>query len=376
MHKLRKSTLREFLTNEAAGGIILIITAIAALIIANSALAPIYFQGLDIKIAGLSILHWINDGLMAIFFLLVGLEIKRELVEGQLATWHLRALPCIAAIGGMIVPALIYIAFNKNTPTTLNGWAVPVATDIAFALGVMALAGKRVPASLKVFLTALAIIDDLGAVIIIAVFYTSNLSALYLAGAGAILALLITLNRMKTQHLMPYLGLGCLLWFFTLKSGIHPSIAGVAFALTIPIENLSEKLEHSLQPYVAFLIIPIFGFANSGLSLSGVQPSALLNSVPLGIALGLFFGKQIGVFGFSYAAIKLKIAHRPTHSSWMQFYGVALLCGIGFTMSLFIGNLAFASPALQEATKLGVLAGSILSAILGWLVLKLSYKTT
>jgi Na+:H+ antiporter, NhaA family len=371
---MRSSNLREFLKNEATGGIILIFAAITALIIANSALAPIYFAALNLEIAGLSTLHWINDGLMAIFFLLVGLEIKREIFEGQLSTWHLRALPCIAALGGMIVPALIYIAFNKNTPSTLNGWAVPVATDIAFALGVMALAGKRVPASLKVFLTALAIIDDLGAVIIIAVFYTSNLSALYLASAAIILALLIALNRMKIQHLAPYCLAGCILWYLVLKSGIHPSIAGVALALTIPLENLTAKLEHRLQPYVAFLIIPIFGFANSGLSLAGVQPNSLLSPVPLGIALGLFFGKQIGVFGFSYAAIKLKMAHRPAHSSWMQFYGVALLCGIGFTMSLFIGNLAFTSPILQDSIKIGVLVGSVVSACLGWLVLKLSQK--
>jgi Na+:H+ antiporter, NhaA family len=372
---MRQSNLREFLTSEATGGLILIFAAIAALIIANSGLAPTYFNTLQFHFVGLSILHWINDGLMALFFLLVGLEIKREMFEGQLATWHLRSLPCIAALGGMIVPALIYLAFNKNSPTTINGWAVPVATDIAFALGVIAIAGKNVPASLKVFLTALAIIDDLGAIIIIALFYTSNLAMLYLASAAAILALLITLNRMKIQHLIPYLGLGCLLWYFTLKSGIHPSIAGVSLALTIPLKNLSEKLEHSLQPYVAFIIIPIFGFANSGLSLSGIQPSALLNSVPLGIALGLFFGKQIGIFGFSYAVVKLKIAHRPAHCTWIQFYGVSLICGIGFTMSLFIGNLAFASPALQDSTKLGVLIGSILSAVLGWLVLRFTRKS-
>ncbi len=378
-----KSLLRSFLQSEAAGGVILIFSAVIALIIANSSAAPVYFHSLEIHVLGLSLLHWVNDGLMAIFFLLVGLEIKREMLEGRLSTWSLRVLPGIAALGGMVVPALIYVVLNWKTPSTLGGWAVPVATDIAFALGVIALAGPRVPVSLKVFLTALAIVDDLGAVIIIGLFYTSQIATLYLAGAAAVLMLLALMNYMNVRHLAPYCLLGCALWYLVLKSGIHPSIAGVALALTIPQKSVKGQhdsplhvLEHALQPYVAFLIVPIFGFANSGLALGGVETSTLFGSVPLGVALGLFLGKQLGVFGFSWAAIRLGFASRPAHASWTQFYGVALLCGIGFTMSLFIGNLAFAaSPALQDVTKFGVLAGSVASAVIGWGLLRMSGRS-
>ena len=381
MNLHKTSIFKAFLKSEAAGGVVLILSAMAALIIANSALSTLYSHVIHFELAGLSLTHWINDGLMSVFFLLVGLEIKREIRIGQLSKWRLRILPLVAALGGMVVPALIYIAFNRNSPQTINGWAIPVATDIAFALGVIALAGKHVPNSLKVFLTALAIIDDLGAVIIIALFYTSSLSTLYLAIAGLIFIVLLILNRLNINALSPYCLLGCALWYAVFKSGIHPSIAGVALALTIPLNNKDQNsplrtLEHKIQPCVAYCIVPLFGFANSGLSLKGINASALLGLVPAGIAVGLFMGKQIGVFAFSWLAIKLKLATKPAQCSWMQLYGLSLLCGIGFTMSLFIGGLAFATPALQDATKLGVLAGSILSAIAGWLVLKISSNPT
>ncbi len=375
----KTSTFKKFIQSEAGGGIILILSAISALIIANSALAPVYNHVLHFKLAGLSLTHWINDGLMSVFFLLVGLEIKREILIGQLCEWRFRILPLVAAIGGMVVPALIYLAFNRNSPQTINGWAIPVATDIAFALGVIALAGRHVPNALKVFLTALAIMDDLGAVIIIAAFYTSSVSAFYLAIAGLTFVILLVLNQFKVNSLIPYCLLGCTLWYAVFKSGIHPSIAGVALALTIPIKKNTDKqhssplhsLEHKIHPIVAYCIVPLFGFANSGLSLKGINASALLGAVPAGIAVGLFMGKQIGVFAFSWIAIKLKIASKPAKCSWAQLYGLSLLCGIGFTMSLFIGGLAFTNPEFQDATKLGVLTGSILSAILGWVVLKI-----
>ncbi len=375
----KASVFKQFLQNEAAGGIILILSAIAALIIANSSFAPVYIHAFNIEFAGLSLTHWINDGLMSVFFLLVGLEIKREMLTGQLSTWRLRALPLIAALGGMIIPAFIYLALNKNLSQTANGWAIPVATDIAFALGIITLAGRQVPNSLKVFLTALAIIDDLGAILIIAAFYTVSLSIYYLILAALIYALLVILNRLNITSLVPYCLLGCALWYAVFKSGIHPSVAGVALALTIPLKKKLESplhfLEHKIQPWVAFLIIPLFGFANSGLSLKTLNLSSILETVPLGIALGLFFGKQIGVFVFSWVAIKLRLASKPIYCSWMQFYGLSLLCGIGFTMSIFIGGLAFTNSELQSATKLGVLAGSVASALAGWLVLKLASNT-
>jgi Na+:H+ antiporter, NhaA family len=319
--------------------------------------------------------------LMAVFFLLVGLEIKREMLDGQLSTWPRRALPGIGALGGMIVPALIYLAFNVGSDGHPRGWAIPAATDIAFALGVLSLLGPRVPISLKVFLTALAILDDLGAVLIIAVFYTSDLNLYALGGAIFVIGLLRGLNRAGFADLKPYLLLGAILWFLVLMSGIHATIAGVAFALTIPLRaspgkpedqaSLLHRLEHSLQPWVAFLIVPIFGFANAGVSFAGMSLASLLSPVPLGVALGLFVGKQVGVFTFSWAAIKLGLADLPANATWMQFYGVALLCGIGFTMSLFIGLLAFPTSAdLQDATKLGVLLGSALSALVGAALLR------
>lgn len=381
----RRSPLGAFLKSEAAGGVLLMIAATLALIIANSPVASLYFSLLDSYVGPLSVLHWINDALMAVFFLLVGLEIKREFVEGQLSSWSRRALPGIAALGGMVAPALIYLAMTRGDSVAAGGWAIPTATDIAFALGVLALLGPRVPVSLKIFLTALAIIDDLGAVIIIALFYTKGLSLLMLGLAGACIVALIVLNRMNVTRLSAYLGLGALLWFFVLKSGVHATLAGVALALTIPIGDGSgsdepehsplHTLEHLLHPYVAFLIVPIFGFANAGVSFAGMTPASALAPVPLGIALGLFVGKQIGVFGFSWIAVKAGLGAMPAKTSLMQLYGVALLCGIGFTMSLFIGALAFDSPELGKATKIGVLLGSVASALAGAVVLRMAGKT-
>lgn len=355
--------------------------AAAALIVANSPASEAYFAALHTYVLGLSVLHWINDALMAIFFLLVGLEIKREFLDGQLSTWPRRALPGIAACGGMIVPALIYVAVNWKNPELLRGWAIPAATDIAFALGVLTLLGSRVPASLKIFLTALAILDDLGAIVIIALFYTGDLSFLMLSAAALCIVVLLAMNRLGVMVLLPYLFIGALLWFFVLKSGIHATLAGVILALTIPIGPAPKKtreetaplhrLEHAIQPWVAFAIIPIFGFANAGVSFSGLSLDILLQPLPLGIALGLFLGKQIGVFAFSEIAIRMNLADMPAGATRLQCYGVALLCGIGFTMSLFIGLLAFpTSPNLNDATKIGVLAGSLVSALAGWLILR------
>jgi Na+:H+ antiporter, NhaA family len=379
------SALRALLRSEASGGIVLMAVAALALLIANSPAAPLYFSVLEIHIGGLSVLHWINDALMAMFFLLVGLEIKREFCDGQLSTWPRRLLPGIAAAGGMAVPALIYVALNAEAPETLRGWAIPTATDIAFALGVLSLLGSRVPVSLKIFLTALAIIDDLGAVAIIAVFYTADLALGWLGLAGVTLAVLVGLNRAGVERLAFYLLPGAALWFFVWQSGIHATLAGVALALTIPLRASPGRpddpasplhiLEHALHRWVAFLVIPIFGFANAGVSLTGMSWATLLQPVTLGIAAGLFLGKQLGVFLTTWAAIKLDVADCPEHASLLQVFGVSLLCGIGFTMSLFIGLLAFpASPELQDAVKVGVLSGSILSAVVGALVLKFTQR--
>ena len=384
----RRSPLHAFLESGAAAGVLLVFSAALALIIANSALGPVYFKLLEAKVAGLSILHWINDALMALFFLLVGLEIKREFIEGQLATWSRRALPALAALGGMIAPALIYATLARSDPEALRGWAIPAATDIAFALGVLAILGSRVPVSLKIFLTALAILDDLGAILIIALFYSGDLSLPMLAGAAACLAILIALNLRGARLLPLYLAIGAVLWFFVLKSGIHATLAGVALALTIPLGGRGKEsdepehsplhtLEHRLQPWSSYFIVPVFGFANAGVSFAGLGLSTLAAPVPFGIMLGLFLGKQIGVFGFSWLAIRAGFADLPARASWAQFYGIALLCGIGFTMSLFIGLLAFPdSDALQSQTKIGVIAGSLLSGVSGWLLLRLSRPQT
>ncbi|MDU8542791.1 Na+/H+ antiporter NhaA [Pseudomonas syringae group sp. J248-6] len=370
--------IKRFFAAEAAGGLILMAAALAALIVANSPLADSYFAALHTVLAGMSVEHWINDGLMAIFFMLVGLEIKREMLAGQLASWSQRALPGFAALGGMVVPALIYVAFNWGQPDTIGGWAIPAATDIAFALGVLSLLGKRVPLSLKIFLSALAILDDLGAVLIIALFYTSDLSIPMLLAALGSIAVLVALNRLGVKKLLPYLIVGALLWFFMLQSGIHATLAGVALALCIPLGKPDEEasspllhLEEKLHPWVAFAVVPVFGFANAGVSLSGITVDKLLDPVPLGVALGLLIGKQVGIFALAALAIRAGLARLPDGSNWGQLYGVAALCGIGFTMSLFIGALAFpGAPELVGEVKVGVLIGSVLSALLGVVVLR------
>lgn len=382
------SFLQAFLRSEALGGYVLMLAALAALVIANSGAAAAYFDVLETKVgfqAGPvvlkeTVLHWINDGLMAVFFLLVGLEIKREMLDGQLRGAGRIVLPGVAALGGMAVPALIYVLVNLGNPDTLRGWAIPAATDIAFALGILALLGSRVPTSLKIFLTALAILDDLGAIVIIALFYTSELNGFALGMAGALLVCLTCLNRAGVVRLAPYLLLGAVLWYFVLKSGVHATLAGVTLALAIPLRPQHQggvrvhsplhALEHALHKPVALLIVPIFGFANAGVSFTGMGLASLAQPVPLGVALGLFLGKQLGVFGFAWLAIKSGIASLPRHATYTQLYGVALLCGIGFTMSLFIGALAFNDAATIDATKIGVLTGSLISALLGFVVLR------
>ena len=373
-----RSALREFLTGEAASGILLIAAAVVALAIANSSAAPSYFGALETYAGPMTILHWINDALMAAFFFLVGLEIKRELIDGSLSTWPDRRLPIIAAIAGMAVPALVYIAIAGGTPGLLDGWAIPAATDIAFALGVLALLGSRAPASLKLFLAAVAIVDDIGAVAIIAVAYTDGLNLTALAAAIVILLLMVGINKVGEMRLWPYLALTLALWLAVHLSGIHATVAGVMAALTIPIVRSPgapdaatsplHRLEHSIQPWVAYLIVPLFGFANAGVSLDGIGANELLSPLPLAIAAGLFVGKQIGIFGSVRLAVALGVAARPANATWTQVYGVSLLCGIGFTMSLFIGGLAFDDPALTEAMKIGVLGGSLVSAVVGYCV--------
>jgi Na+:H+ antiporter, NhaA family len=377
------SVLRNLMRSEAAGGLILMGAAALAMIVANSPLSTAYFDALKAYVGPLNVQHWINDLLMAGFFLLVGLEIKREFLDGQLATRRRRVLPGLAALGGMVFPALIYVWINRSSGA-LNGWAVPVATDIAFALGVLALLGKRVPVSLRIFLTALAIIDDLLAVAIIALFYTANLSILWLGAAAGVVGLLFALNRMRVQSLWPYLLLGAVLWTCTYLSGVHATLAGVALALTIPItcspgcpddaESPLHRLEHGIQPWVAYAVIPIFGFANAGVSLAGLGFDALLQPVALGVAAGLFVGKQIGVFLVTWLAVRMGWGDMPEDATTRQLYGVSLLCGIGFTMSLFIGLLAFPDEAMQAQVKIGVLAGSLLSAIVGMAVLATSRR--
>jgi NhaA family Na+:H+ antiporter len=374
-----RSVLRAFVQTESAGGIVLMLAAAAALVVANSALAPDYFSVLKSYVGGLSVLHWINDGLMAIFFLLVGLEVKREVLDGQLSTWERRLLPGAAAIGGMIAPALIFVAINNGSPGTLRGWAIPAATDIAFALGVLALLGSRVPVSLKVFLTAVAIIDDLGAIIIIALFYTAELNVPALGGVAGLLAVLAILNRQRVTSLWPYIIIGAVIWYLMLLSGVHATLAGVAVAMTIPLESAPgapdraesplHRLEHAITGWVAFAVVPIFGFANAGLSFAGVEARMLLDPLPLGIATGLFVGKQVGVFGVIWAMKRMGLVDYPAHASAAQVYGISLLCGIGFTMSLFIGGLAFTSGYFLDEVKMGVLGGSLVSALVGSFVL-------
>lgn len=360
------NAISRFLALESAGGILLVAMMMLALAVVNSPLQPFYDSVLSFR-AGLSVLHWINDGLMAVFFLLVALEIKREMLEGELSNRAQVVLPAVAALGGMAVPALVYLAFNGGGDTW-RGWAIPSATDIAFSLGVLSVLGRRVPLSLRVFLTALAIIDDLGAILIIAFFYSGALSLIYLAAAALVTAGLVTLNRFGVLRLFPYLLLGAVLWVCVLQSGIHATIAGVVLGLTLPLPLLT-RLESLLHPWVAFLILPLFALANSGLPLSGLSLASLADPVFLGIALGLFVGKQVGVFGFSWVLIRLGGATLPQGADWKAFYGVAVLTGIGFTMSLFIGGLAFPAGGDGAGIRFGVLAGSLLSALVGYAVL-------
>ncbi|WP_449414729.1 Na+/H+ antiporter NhaA [Ochrobactrum teleogrylli] len=380
------SLMRRFLDSEVAGGLVLMAAAALALIVANSPLSQTYFDALRVYIGPLSLEHWINDALMAVFFLLVGLEIKREFIDGQLASWPNRMLPGIAAAGGVILPALIFAALNFDDPDKLRGWAVPSATDIAFALGVLSLLGSRVPSSLKVFLATLAILDDLAAVVIIAIFYTAEISMPYLGGAFITAIALFAMNRMGVMKLLPYLIGGAILWFFVLNSGVHATVAGVVTALMVPLKPAPGKpddmtsplhiVEHALAKPVAFLIVPIFGFANAGISFAGLDASVMGDTLTLGILLGLFVGKQLGVFGAAWLAIKTGLAQKPMGASWAQLYGVAILCGIGFTMSIFIGLLSFPSDLMQTETKIGVLAGSALSAIFGYGLLRIVAKPT
>lgn len=386
-----RSALREFLSSEAGGGIVLMAAAALALIMANSPLAEAYQHLLHLetgpalspKLGPMTVHLWINDGLMALFFLLVGLEIKREFVDGRLSTWDRRRLPVIAAAVGMAVPALIYLAFTADVGGLSRGWAIPAATDIAFAIGVLALLGSRAPTSLKLFLTTVAIADDLGAVAIIAFVYTASLDMLALGGAAAILIVMHVMGRRGVRRLWPYLIGAGLLWYAVLLSGIHATVAGVLAAAAIPIiatpgapdsaDSPLHRLEHGLSPWVAFLIVPLFGFANAGVSLAGVGLDRLLAPLPLGIAAGLFVGKQLGIFGAVWLTVRLGLASPLRGATWLQVWGVAMLCGIGFTMSLFIGALAFpGDPARVEEAKLGILAGSFLSALGGYLVLRLA----
>ncbi len=366
-----------FFRSEPAAGIVLMVAAVLGMIMANSGAADVYFGVLKSYVAGLSVLHWVNDGLMALFFLYVGLEVKRELLEGELDTNAKRLLPSLAAFGGLAVPALIYLLINGFNSPTSKGWAIPAATDIAFALGVLALLGSRVPVSLKIFLTALAIMDDLAAIVVIALFYTAELHTLYLLLAAVVLAALVALNLKGVLNNKPYMILGAILWFLVLKSGIHATLAGVVLALTIPLrvnDSVKEapllQWEHGLSPWVAFLIVPIFGFANAGVSFASFSWAWLMEPVVLGITLGLFVGKQLGIFGLVWLLVKTGLAKLPQGANFMQLYGVSLLCGIGFTMSLFISLLAFNDPQWQDYSKVGVFIGSLLSGVLGYLVLR------
>lgn len=370
--------IKHFFQSEQAAGIVLMVAAVLGLLIANSAAAPAYFALLDAKVLGMSVLHWVNDGLMAVFFLFVGLEVKRELLQGELSDNAKRFLPAVAALGGLALPALIYVVFaGTNTPLT-QGWAIPAATDIAFALGVLAILGSRVPVSLKIFLTALAIMDDLAVIVVIALFYTAQIHWLYVLPAVLVMAALFYFNhKNETRHWI-YLVLGALLWFFVLKTGIHATLAGVVLAFAMPLrspdadvrEPLLLTWEHALALPVAFVVLPIFGFANAGVSFAGFSLGNLFSPVVLGVAAGLFVGKQLGVFATVWLMVKCRLASLPEGATWKQVYGVALLCGIGFTMSLFISLLAFSDTALQDQAKIGVFLGSLLAGVSGFIVLK------
>lgn len=385
----RPSLLHRLLTSEAAGGVLLMITAALAILLANSPWASAYQHLLHLpvgptlsdKLGPMTVHLWINDGLMAVFFLLVGLEIKRELVDGRLATWEQRRLPALPALMGMAVPALIFLAVSRSEPGLASGWAIPAATDIAFAVGALALLGRHAPLSLKVMLVSVAIIDDMGAVAIIALFYTSSINLLALAAAGGIILVLLAFNRLRVVSLWPYLLGVAALWYVTLLSGVHATIAGVVGALLIPysagVGKVSPllKLEHALAPWVGFLIVPAFGFANAGVSFSHLSVSDVLAPLPLAIALGLLLGKQLGVFAGVWLAVRTGLAAKPSGASWLQIYGVAMLCGIGFTMSLFIGELAFpGQPERIDEAKIGILLGSLVSALVACAILRFAPK--
>ncbi len=374
-----RSALREFLSSESLGGLLLMVAAGLALVLANSPFAPAYFEALRIQLGPMSVAHWINDGLMALFFLLVGLEIKREFVDGHLSSWADRRLPMFAATAGMIAPALVYLALVGGDRHLARGWAIPAATDIAFAIAILTLAGSRVPASLKLFLTTVAIVDDMGAVAIIAIAYTKSISGPWLLAALLVLAALWAANRAGVRAVSVYGAGFVLLWFAVLQSGVHATVAGVLAAIAVPVrvtlaapdaeDSTLHRIENALQKPVAWLIVPLFGFANAGVTFG---EDGAFQTLPLAVGLGLFLGKQLGVFGGVWAAVKLGLASRPKGASWTQIYGVALLCGIGFTMSLFIGTLAFTGVEEIGAVKIGILTGSLLSAFAGWALLRVS----
>ncbi|WP_328805390.1 Na+/H+ antiporter NhaA [Sphingomonas albertensis] len=370
------SAVRRFFAGDAAGAIVLLAATIAALLVANSPLAPAYFATLHHEVGVMSVHHWIDDGAMALFFLLIGLEVKSEFVSGHLSTWGERILPGAAALAGMVVPACLYLLVNMGTPANLRGWAIPAATDIAFALGILALLGSRVPTSLKILLTAIAVIDDLLAILVIAVFYTGQIALLPLLGAGVGLGVLVVLNLSGVRSLVPYLLIGVGIWYGVLLSGVHATLAGVAVAFTIPLRTGEgqpplKRLEHALQPWSSFLIVPAFGFANAGIAFGGMVAADVISPLPVGILLGLFLGKQIGIFATIRGLVTFRLAEAPKNANWAQVYGMAVLCGIGFTMSLFIGGLAFAgSPHAMDSVKIGVFAGSILSGLAGWMLLR------
>ena len=390
---MRKSVIDEFLEKESSAGIILMFAAVLAMIVANTPLSVWYDMLIDtpvaVKVGKLEIAKplvlWINDGLMAVFFLLVGLELKREVLEGELSDPANIVFPALGAVGGMLIPAAVYYFFNQHDPSTLRGWAIPAATDIAFALGILSLLGSRVPVSLKIFLTSLAIFDDLGAIIIIALFYTSKISFSALVVAALCTAVLWFMNYRGISDRSRYVFVGVIMWVAMLKSGVHATLAGVIIAMFIPIKNSDpdepsplKEMEHDLHGVVAFFILPIFAFANAGISLAGVTMEQLLHPVPLGIAAGLFIGKQIGIFGLCWLGIKLGFAQLPKGMSYASLYGIACLCGVGFTMSLFIGSLAFEETGGAQLfdERLGIIIGSLMSGIVGYLVLKVALKTS
>ncbi len=374
--------LVRFFRSEPAAAIVLLLAAVAALIVANSPLVHTYEDVLGTYVLGISVHHWINDALMALFFLLVGMEIKQEVLTGALSSWRARILPGLAAVGGMALPALIFVLINRNDADHLGGWAIPAATDIAFAMGVLAILGSRVPIAVRVLLVGIAIIDDLLAIVVIALFYTSELHFGWLAGAGLATLALALLNQRSVHSLPPYIGIGIVLWYCVYQSGVHATLAGVVLALAIPSKSTSDlhrspmqTTEHAIDRWVNFGILPLFGFANAGVSFAGLGGDDVLGPLPAGVALGLFLGKQAGIFGTIALAIGTRVAERPVGVSWAQLYAMAILCGIGFTMSLFIGGLAFAdAPALMDQVKVGVLAGSIVSAVTGAVLMRRTFR--